>query len=187
MKNFLQNMFVLTIFLNVTLDTRQAGNRVILHKTAIPQKYNIDNSSYELHQSTSSTPSRTDPLLENTLDTDDEIDLNVLKPTLTYLNRSPETLTFYFSQTNSNNTLEEEITLRTPKNAKNKTSTTPNLSPSSRLFIQEIINMPTPKKCQNSQPISFSSNDNPDKIIVETPIKIKMRNVIEIKKKKIKL
>ncbi|CAI6358173.1 unnamed protein product [Macrosiphum euphorbiae] len=85
-------------------DIRQAGNRVILIKTAIPQTYNIDNSSYELHQSTSSTPSRTDPLLENTLDTDDEIDINVSKPTHTYLNRSPETPTFYFSQTNSNNT-----------------------------------------------------------------------------------
>jgi len=59
----------------------------------------------------------------------------------------------------------------------------PNLSPSSRLFIQEIINMPTPKKCQNSQLTSFSSNDNSDNIVVETPTKRKMRNVIEIKKK----
>jgi len=158
-----------------------------LIKTAIPRKYNIDNSSYELHQSTStsSTPSQTDPLLGNTLDTDDEIDLNVLKPTHTYLNRSPETPTFYFSQKNSNNTLEEEINLRTPKNAHNKTSAMPNLSPSSRLFIQEIINMPTPKKCQNSQLTSFSSNDNSDNIVVETPTKRKMRNVIEIKKKKL--
>lgn len=96
-------------------------------KTAIPRKYNIDNSSYELHQSTSSTPSQTYPLLGNTLDTDDEIDLNVLKPTHTYLNRSPETPTFYFSQKNSNNTLEEEINLRTPKDAHNKTSAMPNL------------------------------------------------------------
>jgi len=96
-----------------------------------------------------------------------------------YLNRSPETPTFYFSQKNSNNTLEEEINLRTPKNDHYKISATPNLSPSSRLFIQEIINMPTTKKCQNSQLTSFSSNENSDNV-VETPTKRKMRNVIEI-------
>lgn len=43
--------------------------------------------------------------------------------------------------------------------------------------------MPTPKKCQNSQLKSFSTNENSDNIVIETPTKRKMRNVIEIKKK----
>lgn len=143
--------------------------RFILIKTAIPKKYNIDNSSYELHQSTSSTPSQTDPLSENILDTDDKIDLRVLKPTHTYFKKSPKTPTIYFSQKNSNKTLEEEINLQTPINAHNKKSATPNLTPSSRLFIQDIINMPTPKKCQNSQLTSFPSHENSDNTVVETP------------------
>jgi len=75
-------------------------------------------------------------LSENILDTDDEIYfiylLFYLKPTHTYFKKSPKTPTIYFSQKNSNKTLEEEINLQTPINAHNIKSATPNLTPSSR-------------------------------------------------------
>jgi hypothetical protein len=155
-------------------DIRQAGNRVILKKTAIPLNYNTDISSYN-------EPPFVEPLLmspktptvENSdiMNFDEDDELHVLKPTFTYSRKSPKTPIQFFSRkhaTTSSATFEQdELNILTPINAHRKTTkTTPNLTSSSRLNIQELINMPTPKEYQ-------SNKINNDDTIFETPKKKK--------------